>query len=228
MHVCVYGEHWGGCCFHASHPDALSAHCSFFFASTVRVFASLCVCVRNTALQVPAASSSLVTWCTSPHSLQTHTRFLKEQDSIGAAALWWPDSIILNNRNTKSICWRETYLVQSLKRSLHGLCSSLSRHPATTSWGTSGRWAADFRVTKRRQRVRQADTQTGGQEQREMMGCNLAARAKKTDQNINSQLVPCCLRTCIVWLGVHGITAVVKPHLTFVSFVSSFRMARML
>lgn len=39
----------------------------------------------------------------------------------------------------------DTYLVQSSKSSLHGLCSSLSRHPATTSRGMSGRWAADFK-----------------------------------------------------------------------------------
>lgn len=37
----------------------------------------------------------------------------------------------------------KTYLVQSLKSSLHGLCSRLSRHRAITSWGMSGRWAAD-------------------------------------------------------------------------------------
>lgn len=35
--------------------------------------------------------------------------------------------------------------MQSSKSSLHGLCSSLSRHPATTSRGMSGRWAADFK-----------------------------------------------------------------------------------
>lgn len=46
----------------------------------------------------------------------------------------------------------DTYLVQSSKSSLHGLCSSLSRHPATTSRGMSGRWAADLKVAERRQK----------------------------------------------------------------------------
>lgn len=48
--------------------------------------------------------------------------------------------------NKRSKLDLKTYLVQSLKSSLHGLCSNLSRHPATTSWGMSGRWAADLRV----------------------------------------------------------------------------------
>lgn len=53
MCVCVsmYGEHWGDCCFHASRPDALFAHCSFSFASTMLLFACLCVPAYNTALR---------------------------------------------------------------------------------------------------------------------------------------------------------------------------------
>lgn len=65
---------------------------------------------------------------------------------------------------------RWTYLVHSLKSSLHGLCSSLSRHPATTSWGMSGRCAADLRVREKRTDS-EASGQTGGQKQNEMMVC---------------------------------------------------------
>lgn len=49
--VCMYGEHWGDCCFHASRPDALFAHYSFSFASTMLLFACLCVPAYNTALR---------------------------------------------------------------------------------------------------------------------------------------------------------------------------------
>lgn len=97
---CMFGEHWGGCCFHASHPDALSAHCSFSFASTVRVFASLCICVCNTTLQVPAASSSLVTECTSTQSTNTHSLSLwRNRTLLVPMQFWQPDSIIKTNKH---------------------------------------------------------------------------------------------------------------------------------
>lgn len=69
----------------------------------------------------------------------------------------------------------EAYLVQSLKSSLQGLCSSLSRHPATTSRGTSGRWAADW-SRRQKQRMRQTDRQRGTETQREV--CVIRHRSK--------------------------------------------------
>lgn len=117
----------------------------------------LCVCVRvcETTLQVPAASSSLVTGCTLSNVSSLQTRKLSEETGFHwCTALWWQ-----NSTNTAECCGaagsctarestpkrdpmcvddeggevEETYLVQSLKSSLQGLCSSLSRHPATTS-----------------------------------------------------------------------------------------------
>lgn len=147
--VCVHVEHWGDCCFHASHPDALSAHCSFSFASTVLLFASLCVC--NTAHQVPAASSSLVTGCIGPRSKNTDS--VKEQDSTGASPLRQTDLIMSKDKNTDSICFQHTssllsdwsrlraagqvLLTKSRKRSVWGWCTltwcSHWRAPCTDS-----------------------------------------------------------------------------------------------
>lgn len=88
--VCVCGEHWGGCCFHASHPDALSAHCSFSFGSTMRTYLRVCVClcvVRHSRCPLPHHQQ----W--QGAMVHTHTHFLSlSKDSASAPALRCPDA----------------------------------------------------------------------------------------------------------------------------------------
>lgn len=120
--------------------------CSLLFSFASAVCAFLCVCVCDFAHQVSAASSSLLTGFVHTQIANTNTL------SGGTRPFCCCCTLMAELNQNRKRCQREreTYLVQSLKSSLHGLCSSFSRHPATISWGTSGRWAADLRVTGER------------------------------------------------------------------------------
>lgn len=152
----------------ASRPDALFAHFSHSFASTVLLFARLCVPVYNSAVRGGsclsitangARCSGLNTGFTNPGPLLarqwtkvnkfliwicfTIKRFLQHKTDVRPST--GRPEMMKWGRESSGVQHVDTYLVQSSKSSLQGLCSSLSRHPATTSRGMSGRWAADLR-----------------------------------------------------------------------------------